>query len=437
MRLELATFEVRDIVLGTETALADGVLTVDEHALRELLLVDDHFADVTIDVVRPGDDVRVVHIIDAVEPRLRVDEPGTDFAGMLGMPARLGEGRTNRLAGVAVLETSEPIAGEPIYWREAIVDMAGPGSAHSPFSGLVNLILGFTPRTDLVESSATPSNLFEGTPEALEYNRAMRIAGLKASVFLAKATGGLEPDSVEVLEHTAHDGTEHPGVVYVYQLAIPYLYGEIAPGAGVIGGPAHLPTIIHPNEILDGALVCGWNAIACVRELTYLLQNHATVLDLYRRHGVDLDFRGVVLITNGDTTEAKERLANHGANLVQALGGDAAIIAYAGGGHPCVDAMMVCQKLEQRGVSTTMLMMEMAPNPEDSGFVHYVPEANAIVSTGNFEEKIDLGAVSRVIGGDRILVSGEEASGALTLPLSRLLGSTNQFGDTTLRGAEV
>lgn len=436
MKLELATFEVGDVILGNETVLGDGVLTIDEQALKELILRDDHFADVTIDVVRPGESVRLVHIIDAVEPRLRVTQPGTDFPGMLGMPARVGEGRTNRLAGVAVLGTSEPIPGEPIYWREAVVDMAEPGSVYSPFGGLVNIVLGFTPRSDLLESSATPNNLFEGTPEAFEYNRAMRVAGLKAAVFLAEATGGLEPDSVEVFEHESHDRTGHPGVVYLYQLAIPYIYGEIAPGAGAIGGSAHLPTVIHPNELLDGALVSGWNAIACMRELTYLVQNHAVVLDLYRRHGVDLDFRGVVLFTNGDTTASKERLANHAVNLTEALGGQSALVAYAGGGHPCVDAMMVCQGLEQRGVSTTMLMMEMAPNPEESGFVHYLPEADAIVSTGNYEEKVELAAVGKVIGGDAILVSGEDASGSLTLPLSHVLGSTNQFGDTVIRGTE-
>ena len=239
-----------------------------------------------------------------------------------------------------------------------------------------------------------------------------------------------------MFEHESHDRTGLPAVVYLYQLAIPYIYGEIAPGAGAIGGSAHLPTVIHPNELLDGALVSGWNAIACMRDLTYLVQNHAVVLDLYRRHGVDLDFRGVVLFTNGDTTASKERLANHAVNLTEALGGQSALVAYAGGGHPCVDAMMVCQGLEQRGVSTTMLMMEMAPNPEESGFVHYLPEADAIVSTGNYEEKVELAAVGKVIGGDAILVSGEDASGSLTLPLSHVLGSTNQFGDTVIRGTE-
>jgi len=341
------------------------------------------------------------------------------------------------MAGVAVLGTSAPIPGEPIYWREAIVDMAEPGSVYSPFGGLVNIVLGFTPKRDLAESSDTPDNLFEGTPAAFEYNRAMRVAGLKVAVALARATEDLEPDSVEVFDHESHDRTGLPAVVYLYQLAIPYLYGEIAPGAGAIGGSAHLPTVIHPNELLDGAMVCGWNAIACMRELTYLIQNHAIVLDLYRRHGVDLDFRGVVLFTNGDTTESKERLANHAVNLAEALGVDAALINYAGGGHPCVDAMMICQKLENSGVPATMLMMEMAPNPEDSGFVHYVPQADAIVSTGNYEEKVDLAAVERVIGGDSILVGGDDASGALELPLSHVLASTNQFGDTVIRGAEV
>ncbi|GIS89930.1 hypothetical protein CM1200mP19_2610 [bacterium] len=63
--------------------------------------------------------------------------------------------------------------------------------------------------------------------------------------------------------------------------------------------------------------------------------------------------------------------------------------------------MMICQKLEESGIPTTVLSMEMAPNPSDSGFVHFVREADAIVSTGNYEESYDFPEVKSVLEGLR------------------------------------
>ena len=31
--------------------------------------------------------------------------------------------------------------GEPVYWREAIIDMFGPGADYTPFSRTANLVL--------------------------------------------------------------------------------------------------------------------------------------------------------------------------------------------------------------------------------------------------------------------------------------------------------
>ena len=433
--LEVGWFDVADVRAGAETALAGGVLTVDIEELEELL-ADDLFASVSVDIVRPGDSVRIINAIDAVEPRIKVDPAGSDFSGMLGLPRPAGLGVTNAVTGVAVVETAPPVPGEPSYWREAVFDMTGAAARYSPFSELIDVVVSCEPTRELLESSGRPANLFEGTPEAVEYNKAVRLAGLKAAKYLAETTLGREPDrrSVYDLAPPTDDGL--PAVVYLYQLAIPYLHGEIAPGAGAIGGSAHLPTPIHPNELLDGALVCGWNAIACMRELTYTVQNHAIVEELYARHGKDLDFRGVVLFTNGDTRASKERLANHAANLAVMMGAEGAVINYAGGGHPAVDAMMVCRNLERRGVPTTMLSMEMAADPGESGFVHFVPEADAIVSTGNYEEIVSFEPVDRVIGGESLIRIEGDPAGGFEAPLAVVLASTHQFGHTRIRGEE-
>ena len=53
------------------------------------------------------------------------------------------------------------------------------------------------------------------------------------------------------------------------------------------------PTILHPNEMLDGALVNG-NYRQPGRAITYAHSHNSMVRELYRRHG-DLNFLGVVI----------------------------------------------------------------------------------------------------------------------------------------------
>lgn len=431
--LHLGSFQVRDVVTGSHTGLQAGVLSVNIAELKERLLEDSWFSDVDVEIVRPGSSVRIVHVVDVVEPRIRVSDPGTDFPGMLSLPRTVGMGRTHRLAGVAVTEVAEPVPGEPTYWREAIIDMSGVGARFSPFAALINLVLSFKPNPKRFITDQYV-NVFEGSPEAVEYGKAVRVAGLKAAVYLAEVTRSLEPDAVETYALGGSGLEALPRVAYAYQAAMPYVYGEIAPGGGGVGGAGALPTLIHPNEILDGALVNAFAWAGSARESTYMLQNHALLQELYRNHGKSLDFRGVVFYTFGDNLKTKERITSHAATLVQLLGAQGAILNYLGGGHPIVDVMMTCEKLEKRGVKTTLLLMEMAQNPEDSGHVHYVREAGAIISTGNYEQVINLPPVERVIGGSQILVSEEAAEGALALSLRHVLAATDQFGSMSLRG---
>jgi glycine reductase len=431
--LDLATFEVRDVVLGRETRLSGGVLSVNVGELKARLLEGNEcFEDIGVDVVRPGQPVRVIHVIDVVEPRVRVSEPGTDFPGMLGLPRTVGMGRTHRLNGVAVMEVAEPLPGEPTSWREAIVDMTGEGAKYSPFSRLINVVLTFQPKRERVRAAEPVEHPQTGTPGAV--GRAARVAGLNAAVYLAEVTRGLEPDHVETY---TLDGQKSglPGVAYVFQMQTPFVYGDVAHRSGAVAGVAPLPTIIHPNEILDGAIVNAFsNEVACMRGVTYLMQNHRLIRELYARHGHELDFRGVVLYTNGDSVKAKERISSYAANLVVLLGADGAVLNPQGGGHGIVDMMMTCQKLEMRAVKTTLLLMEMAVNPEDSGYLHFVREADAIVSAGNYEQRVELNPMPTVLGGSRILEIGNEASGSLNVPLHYVLASTDRFGSGTLRG---
>jgi len=66
---------------------------------------------VEVEVVSPGAAVRVTHVLDAVEPRVRPDgRPAFPTEG------RAGEGRTNRLDGVIVLSCLDfPAEERPLH----------------------------------------------------------------------------------------------------------------------------------------------------------------------------------------------------------------------------------------------------------------------------------------------------------------------------------
>ena len=157
MELELVSFRVRDVAFGDRTALAGGILSVDRRALTEHLLEDPNLADVNVEIVRPGDSTRVIHILDSVEPRIKVSG-GPDFPGLLGRPDLVGSGRTHRLEGVAILGTGNiPGAADSQGLKEAIVDMAGPGARYHPFGRTVNVVLELAVRGGLATTEAVAS----------------------------------------------------------------------------------------------------------------------------------------------------------------------------------------------------------------------------------------------------------------------------------------
>lgn len=438
--LQLASYEVKEVRAGDSTSYRDGVLTINIEELGALLLEDPLLADVQVRLVAPGDDARIIHIIDAAEPRVRVSDPGLDFPGVVGPIHPVGVGTTNRLAGMAVIETLEALPGEPTYWREAMLDMSGPGAEYSPFAGLQLVTLSFTPAAGLFSSEGDDKslyNVFEGSPAVTRVKNAVRAAGIRAGIYLAAATKDQVPDWVDTYEGPGGAAEGLPKIVYLYQVQGPRYYGEVLPRAGAMTAPAHLPMFVNPTEILDGGMVSMSSLGGCKRELTYLMQNHAVIKELYQRHGKDLDFRGVIICSNGDNVSSKQRIATVATGIARHVGADGAVMNYLGGGHAAVDVMVTCKELEKHGIRTVLLLMEMSSEPGESGFVDFVPEADAIVSTGNYEETVELPAMGTVIGGDRILVSEQEAGGPLNLTVRHLLSATSQFGAARLTGAEL
>ena len=108
---------------------APEVLAPDAGRIEDLARADPALAGVDVAVVEPGEPVRVTHVLDAVEPRIRPD-------GRKAFPTedRAGEGVTNRISDVAVLSCLDfPGEERPLHEQESVVDLAGPASDLTPF----------------------------------------------------------------------------------------------------------------------------------------------------------------------------------------------------------------------------------------------------------------------------------------------------------------
>jgi sarcosine reductase len=409
MRLEVARFPVERVELGSRAAYADGRLTVDVEALRALVLRDRRIKDVRLETAHPGDSLRVLRVLDAIEP---LHKPGglvTAFPGFNGPPHTVGSGRTHRLDGLAVVEVAEfpfPASGVQAF-EEGIVEMAGPGAAYSGCADRACLLLVFT-------AGAASTNA--------DYDDAVRRASLRVADELAATTLGLEPAEILAFD----PGGRVPGlprVVWVHQVRAQgpmvqtFLYGRELDGM--------VPTLLHPNELLDGALVSG-NYKTGSKTPTYMHTRHPALGALHERHGRDLDFAGVIVARGHHETEfLKQRSAHFVAKLAGVLGADAALCTYEATGNTHIDFMLTVQALERAGVTAAAVVHEYGgPDGTDPSLVDFVPEAVALASCGGIDRRLRLPRVERVIGGERLAHRGEHAAEELELPIQELYAAT-------------
>src|SRR5258708_30899679 len=110
MKLTMASFPVQDVVFGGATRWRDGVLEVDADELLDAIRRDPRIVDAELRLLRPGERVRLTNVRDVIEPRIKVDGPGVCYPGICGRPnLTVGEGRTHRLAGLAVAESADTV----------------------------------------------------------------------------------------------------------------------------------------------------------------------------------------------------------------------------------------------------------------------------------------------------------------------------------------
>jgi glycine reductase len=411
MHLELCFFPVNDIVFGRKTGLQDAVLTINEEEMQARVNADGFFSEVRIDLAKPGAATRIIHIMDVMQPRCKVSGGASPYPGALGTMHLAGTGRTHVLSGVSVMQT-----GMRQGIQEGIIDMSGPGSAYSLFSSLCNVVM----------HCVAPPNTNSGV-----YDIATRKALAAAALYLGEVTRDLEPQEKSVFEAQSVSDASLPRVAYVCYLQSQgtlrntFLYGEQVKEL--------VPTLLHPNEVLDGAIVSGNYIIACQKNPTYLHANNPVVRELYARHGKSLDFAGVIIANECSTLTEKTRSAEFAVKLAKQIGAQGIIMTQEGGGHSDTDLMLCTVAAEKQGLKSVMLINELAgANGDQPSLVDTTPLARYVVSTGNNDQVITLPPMEKVLGGSS-LVNVDNPVGEFKTALGRMYTATNQFGAYNLK----
>ena len=416
MRLELGFVQIEDLRFGPRTQVEGRTLVVDRAELVSEIERDPALDRVEVDLARPGEACRIINIHDVLEPRYRLDGP--NFPGALDPMGLVGDGHTRALGQTLVVgcDTSGGHDGER---PGAILDMSGPGANYSPFAGKRAVVV--------IPRAAAGADIEE-------YRTAVTRACLKTAVYLARAARDSRPDETTVHELPAlalnQGPADLPRVAHIFhfhsQQRITQLDESVLYGSNVRG---FMPTIVHPNEILDGALVPTHYAF------TYFAQYHPIILELYRRHAVDLWFAGVVLVLGGITYQEQERDFLLAAHLARnGLGADGVICNKLAGGAGEIQLSRIFTRAEELGMKAAAIL---------AGGRLISPNVDAVIGLGAGSDgggTLELPPMERVLGGEVLApnptVPGfddQSASGAVRVLAGRMAGVSSQTGYSLLQ----
>jgi len=410
----LISHPVHRVSLGAETRYAGGRLTVDERdahaAFRDAAL-----AGVRVTWASPGDRVRIIKVLDAVEPRTKGPGPdgGGIFPGFLGpVPPQAG-GATHVLTGVALLT-----AGYLPRAQEGLIDMSGPGAALSPFGSTHNLVVEFTP---------APGASWESVDVALRKGL-LTLANRIAQSALGHSRSEhppIRPSAASLPRIGAITNLQTQGTFKDV-----FVYGQ--------SFAREAPRLIDPGDLFAGAVVSGQYGHPALKNPTYVHQNNPVATELLERDGKDLTFAGVIISPEPVDQAAKERISTQAAALCAELEMDGVVLTKEGGGNADADVALKMDALEALGIASVGLFAEMG-GPDGTAPPLVVPpdRATGMVSTGNYDEIVMLPEMERALGGETVDVLTAPATASLTAPTAVIYCSLSPMGAGRLTCREV
>lgn len=387
MKLEIGNFYVKDIVFGSALSYDKGLLTINKDEALDFIRQDERITEAQLYIAKPGDKIRLCPVKEAIEPRIRLNGKGS-FPGYTSSLDKAGEGISYALKNCSVLVVGRHWGG----FQDGLIDMSGEGQKYTLFGSLNNIVL-----------VADTDEVFEQR-EQQKKNDALRRAGHRLAEFIAQCVKNLTPEDREVFELEAvikrnPEIEKLPSVVYVMQPQSQM--EEIGYNDLVYGWDMNrmLPTFMHPNEVLDGALVSGSFMPVSSKWSTYDFQNCPNIKVLYKEHGKTINFLGVIMSNLNVALEQKERAALFVAQIAKTLGAEAAIVAEEGYGNPDADFIACCVALEDAGIKTVGVTNECTGRDGQSQpLVTLDVKCDAIVSCGNVSELIELPPMETVLG---------------------------------------
>jgi glycine reductase len=410
-------YDIADVRLGPESGIDEATLVVGEADLHGIVTQSSHVEHLDVSLARPGESVRISGVIDVLEPRTKPKtSPGVTFPGIASPNKSCGTGETFALRGVAVTVVGAvPPMEETFVQEDCLIDMNGISAAYSPFSRLPHVVI--TCRLD-------PS-----TPESSRMEE-FRKAGVLVSRYLASLAAGHAPSRSIPLgdEQTSKSPGSSGRVVYVCSLISEgplhdtLLYGETLEDLN--------PTWLSVSQMIDGALVSSDLHYPNQRTPTYLYQRNPVTESIRTRGGLEL--LGVILTLRYGSHAAKQEAARQIASMALEAGADSLIVHPAVGGNAHVDAVNIVEEGEKLGLRSVLMLQEMAgARGADTGLVHFVPEADALISTGNRDQMVTLAPKSKLLGLPA-MKSGEPLDEECQISLRSFLCSTSQVGAHSL-----
>jgi glycine reductase len=324
------------------------------------------------------------------------------------------------LEGAAVTMLREQSPGESRGATGYVLEMSGEAASASHYAKLCHLIV--IPHTKPTISTHTR-------------HKAYRMAQLKIAVGLAQIAIDAAPARTVTLDTViSRDRDSLIRVAYVGQIFSRQRKPE--PGEQIIYGAnteGMLPTLLHPNEWLDGAVITSYHTSIGGAE-TYFYQNNPVVAELYKRHqNKELNFVGTVATIAAADNLDRERNTRFAAHLVKwALGAEAAVLTKFGGGVPHSDLAETARLLERDSIKTVVQVTDLARDHRvESALLFNFPEVDAIVCIGGNGTRWKLPTVERVIAANGGMA--ELLAGPFEIESLNVIGVANQQGAARLR----
>jgi hypothetical protein len=375
-RLEVGKINISKVQSGAKTEIKSGVLTVNIPELKKLLMQDKRLGRVDIEVANPGESTRIVRIKSVFEARARTGarKGQFPFPGVMGGGTDAGEGSVVALKGLMVhvcnpsnntITVSDK--NPDITETGTMVQMDSPKEGECDASAYCAVAVSCYPLKDY-PFTYRPDPWKKPKLDLETFGAALALAGMKTSAYLGRAGENLTPDSIEVLELPVLGGgipkgmENLPKIVYLSVTETansPWLSETFANTnpAVIYGENAYYikSEIMHPNNYIDGAFTSPFSQSDC----DYGYRNDPMVMELYRRHGKDLYFRGMI----HHTLRVGYPYLDTGCravveDIVNTLGANGVVVYKPGGGAPHAPIANICNMCEAQGVSAVVFRVD-------------------------------------------------------------------------------